>query len=84
MYIIIRPLGVVHNDLSLNVIPTDTTRLFKRLQRFIFSRKRNNTSRLFITNEVHITFNCYFFFQNLIFKANLIFFFFLYYNVCVR
>jgi len=41
MYIIIRPLGVVHNDLSLNV--TDTTRLFKRL-RFIFSRKRNNTS----------------------------------------
>lgn len=64
MYIIIRPLGAVHNDLSLNV--TDTTRLFKRLQRFIFSRKRNNTSRLFITNEIHITFNCIFFFQVLL------------------
>jgi len=62
MYIITRPLGVVHNDLSLNV--TDTTHLFKRLQRFIFSRKQNNASWLFNNNEVSTHKFQLFFFQN--------------------
>lgn len=50
MYIITRPLRVVHSDLSLNV--TDTIHLFKRLKRFIFSRKLNNATQLFNTNEI--------------------------------